>query len=61
VMEACFNAAKETYAEIVGTNAAFKKIHDAMMAVRADQYLWSQVSEFTFDRFMMGQQQKKML
>ena len=60
-MEACFNAAKETYAEINGTNAAFKKIHDAMMAFRADQYLWFQISEFTFDRFMMGQQQKKML
>ena len=61
VMEACFNAAKETYAEISGTNAAFKKIHDSMMAFRADSYLWFQVSEFTFDRFMMGQQQKKML
>ena len=61
VMEACFNAAKETYAEINGTNAAFKKVHDSMMAFRADQYLWFQVSEFTFDRFMMGQQQKKML
>ena len=61
VMEACFNAAKETYAEIGGANANFKKVHDAMMAFRADQYLWFQVSEFTFDRFMMGQQQKKML
>ena len=61
VLEACFNAAKETYAEISGTNAAFKKIHDAMMAFRADAYLWSQFSEFTFDRFMMGQQRKKML
>ena len=61
VMEACFNAAKETYAEMIGTNANFKKVHDAMMAFRADQYLWFQVSEFTFDRFMMGQQQKKML
>ena len=61
VLEACFNAAKETYAEMSGTNANFKKVHDAMMAFRADQYLWFQVSEFTFDRFMMGQQQKKML
>jgi TRAP-type mannitol/chloroaromatic compound transport system substrate-binding protein len=61
VMEACFNAAKETYAEIAGKNAAFKKVHDSMMAFRADQYLWFQVSEFTFDKFMMGQQQKKML
>jgi TRAP-type mannitol/chloroaromatic compound transport system substrate-binding protein len=61
VMETCFNAAKDTYAEIAGTNAAFKKAHDAMMAFRADSYLWVQISEYTFDRFMMGQQQKKML
>lgn len=61
VMEACFNAAKETYAEISATNAPFKKIHDAMMAFRADAYLWSQFSEYTFDNFMMGQQRKKAL
>jgi TRAP-type mannitol/chloroaromatic compound transport system substrate-binding protein len=61
VMEACFNVAKETYAEMNASNAAFKKVHDSMMAFRADQYLWFQISEFTFDRFMMGQQQKKML
>jgi TRAP-type mannitol/chloroaromatic compound transport system substrate-binding protein len=61
VMEACFNAAKETYGEIAGGNAAFKKVHDAVMAYRADAYLWEQVSENTFNTFMMGQQRKKML
>ncbi len=61
VMEACFNAAKETYAEIGGGNAGFKKVHDAVMDFRADAYLWQQVSEATFDNFMMGQQRKKML
>jgi TRAP-type mannitol/chloroaromatic compound transport system substrate-binding protein len=61
VLEACFNAAKETYAEISATNAAFKKVHDAMMAFRADAYLWAQFSEYTFDTFMMGQQRKKLL
>jgi TRAP-type mannitol/chloroaromatic compound transport system substrate-binding protein len=61
VMEAAFNAAKDTYTEIAGTNAAFKKVHDAMMAYRADAFLWQQVSENTFDTFMMGQQRKKML
>jgi TRAP-type mannitol/chloroaromatic compound transport system substrate-binding protein len=61
VLEACFNAAKETYAEINATNAPFKKIHDAMMAFRADAYLWSQFPEFQFDQFMMGQQRKKLL
>ena len=61
VMEACFNAAKDTYAEISGSNAAFKKVHDAMMAVRSDAYLWAQFSEYQFDTFMMNQQRKKLL
>jgi TRAP-type mannitol/chloroaromatic compound transport system substrate-binding protein len=61
VLEACFNAANETYAEIGATNAPFKKIHDEMMAFRADQYLWFQLSEYTYDTFMMGQQRKKAL
>ena len=61
VMEAAFNAAKETYAEMSASNAAFKKIYDAMVAVRGDQYLWLQVSESTYDTFMMGQQRKKAL
>jgi len=61
VLEACFNAANETYAEMNATNPAFKKIHDAMMAFRADAYLWSQFSEYQFDQFMMGQQRKRLL
>ncbi len=61
ILEACFNAAKETYAEISATNAAFKKVHDAVMAYRADAYLWQQVTEGTFDNFMMAQQRKKQL
>jgi TRAP-type mannitol/chloroaromatic compound transport system substrate-binding protein len=59
ILEACFNAAKETYAEISATNAPFKKIHDAVMAYRADAFLWQQVADATFDNFMMAQQRKK--
>jgi TRAP-type mannitol/chloroaromatic compound transport system substrate-binding protein len=61
VMEACFKAANDTYAEINGTNAAFKKIYDSMVAFRADAYLWAQFSEFQYDSFMMNQQRKKAL
>ncbi|MBL8789291.1 MAG: TRAP transporter substrate-binding protein [Rhizobiales bacterium] len=61
VMEAAYNAAKQAYGEIGAANAPFKKIHDSMMAFRADAYLWQQVSEATFDTFMMGQQRKKQL
>jgi TRAP-type mannitol/chloroaromatic compound transport system substrate-binding protein len=32
-----------------------------MVAFRADQYLWFQVAEYTFDAFMMIQQRKKAL
>ena len=61
VLEACFKAANETYAEITASNPAFKKVYDAMVAFRADAYLWAQFSEFQFDSFMMNQQRKKTL
>jgi len=53
VMEASYKAAQETYAEINGKNAAFKKIYDAYMAFRDDEYLWWQVSDFSYDNFMV--------
>jgi TRAP-type mannitol/chloroaromatic compound transport system substrate-binding protein len=56
VLAACFEAANSTYAEINASNAAFKKIYDSQMAFRKDAYLWAQVSEYTFDTFMMIQQ-----
>ncbi len=56
VMEACFNAAQETYQEIMAQNAMFKKVYESMAAYRKDGYLWMQVSELTYDTFMMVQQ-----
>jgi TRAP-type mannitol/chloroaromatic compound transport system substrate-binding protein len=61
VMEASFAAAKETFDEVSASNAAFKKTLDSMLAFRANAYLWEQVSEATFDNFMMSMQRKKML
>jgi TRAP-type mannitol/chloroaromatic compound transport system substrate-binding protein len=61
VMEACFEAAKKTYGEISSQNGGFKKLYDSMVAFRADQYLWFQVAEYTFDAFMMIHQRKKAL
>ena len=61
VMTACFNAANETYADLVKTNPAFKKVYESMVAFRADQYLWFQLSEYSFDTFMMGRQRAKAL
>jgi TRAP-type mannitol/chloroaromatic compound transport system substrate-binding protein len=59
VLDACFKAANETYADITAKNADFKKIYEAMKAVRAEDYLWFQLSENTFDTYMMIQQRKK--
>jgi TRAP-type mannitol/chloroaromatic compound transport system substrate-binding protein len=53
VMEACYKAAGELYAEKSATNPNFKKAIDAMTAFRGDQYLWWQVAEATFDNFMI--------
>ncbi|HUN12922.1 MAG TPA: TRAP transporter substrate-binding protein [Rhabdaerophilum sp.] len=53
VLEACYKSANELYAETSAQNAKFKKVHDAMMAFRNDEYLWWQVAEYTFDNFMI--------
>src|SRR5919198_1540047 len=34
-------------------NADFKKIYDALVPFRSDQYLWWQVAEYGFDTFMI--------
>jgi len=53
VMDACFKAANEVYAETTAKNADFKKLYDSMVAFRNDQYLWWQVAEYTNDTFMI--------
>ena len=45
VLDACYTAANEVYADISGKNEDFKKIYEAMKAVRSDQYLWFQLSK----------------
>jgi TRAP-type mannitol/chloroaromatic compound transport system substrate-binding protein len=58
IMEACYKAATDLYAEIAGTNAKFKKVHDAYMAFRNEEYLWFQIGEYTYDSFMIRQRAK---
>ncbi|BBF93488.1 TRAP transporter substrate-binding protein [Blastochloris tepida] len=53
VMEAAYKAANEVYAEVTAANPEFKKIYDSVVATRADQYLWWQVAEYTYDTFMI--------
>ncbi|MEJ1159477.1 TRAP transporter substrate-binding protein [Prosthecomicrobium sp. N25] len=61
IMEACFKVSNEIYAETSAKNPSFKKIYDSQVAFRADQYLWFQISEYTYDTFMMIQQRKRAL
>lgn len=53
VLEACYKASNEVYAETSAKNADFKKIYDNMAAFRNDQYLWWQVAEYANDTFMI--------
>ena len=52
VLDACFKAAQEVYAETNAKNAEFKKIHDAYFGFQRDQISWFRVTENTFDDFM---------
>jgi TRAP-type mannitol/chloroaromatic compound transport system substrate-binding protein len=56
IMSASFEAANSTYAELNASNPKFKKIYDSMVAYRKDAYLWAQISEYSYDAFMMTQQ-----
>ena len=58
VMDAALKASNELYAEISKDNADFKKVHDAMMAFRNDQYLWWQIAEFGYDAYMIRSRSK---
>jgi TRAP-type mannitol/chloroaromatic compound transport system substrate-binding protein len=58
IMEACYKAANEVYAETAATNPRFKKIYDNLVAFRADSYLWWQVAEMSFDSFQVRMRSK---
>jgi TRAP-type mannitol/chloroaromatic compound transport system substrate-binding protein len=53
VMEACYKAATDIYAELSKTNPHFKKLYDSLVAFRGDSLLWLQVAELSFDSFMI--------
>ena len=58
-IEACFKSANELYAQLSADNPSFKKLADAYMAFRSDQYLWWQVAEYSFDNFMIRERRGK--
>lgn len=58
VLDACFKATNAVMDEIAAENATFKKVYEAMLEVRGNDFLWFQFSEQTFDTYMMIQQRK---
>ncbi|MCY0148389.1 TRAP transporter substrate-binding protein [Hoeflea sp. G2-23] len=56
VLDACNAATQEVYKEVTAENPAFKKIYESQLAYAKDAYLWQQLSEYTYDTYMMIQQ-----
>jgi TRAP-type mannitol/chloroaromatic compound transport system substrate-binding protein len=61
ILDVCYRAANEFYAEISGKNEDFKRIWDSLKAFRLDQYLWLQVADSSYDNYMITQQRKHTL
>jgi TRAP-type mannitol/chloroaromatic compound transport system substrate-binding protein len=53
VLDACYKAANELYAELAASNANFKKMLDSFTAFRNEEYLWFQIAEYSFDTYMI--------
>jgi TRAP-type mannitol/chloroaromatic compound transport system substrate-binding protein len=56
IMDVCFKAAMELYADLSAKSPAFKKLYDSQQAFKKDAYLWAQVAEYSYDTYMMTQQ-----
>ncbi|MGB6349450.1 MAG: ABC transporter substrate-binding protein, partial [Pseudolabrys sp.] len=53
IMEACYKAANDVYAEIGEKNPRFKRIYESLIAFRNDSYMWWQLAEKNFDDFQI--------
>jgi TRAP-type mannitol/chloroaromatic compound transport system substrate-binding protein len=58
VMEACYKATNELYAELSAKNAKFKKILDHQLKFLEDEVLWFRVCEASYDNFMQTGRKK---
>jgi TRAP-type mannitol/chloroaromatic compound transport system substrate-binding protein len=53
VLEACYKAATDIYANLSATNPHFKKMYESLVPFRNDGYAWLQVAELGFDSFQI--------
>jgi TRAP-type mannitol/chloroaromatic compound transport system substrate-binding protein len=52
VLDACYKAANELYAEISAKNPAFKKVYDDFRKFQGDQNLWFRIAEGSYSNYM---------
>jgi TRAP-type mannitol/chloroaromatic compound transport system substrate-binding protein len=53
VLETCYNAASDIYADLSKSNPHFGKMYSSLSAYRNDSLAWMQVAELSYDSFMM--------
>ncbi len=53
VLEACYKAANDIYADLSKSNPHFKKLYESLVPYRNDAYAWLQVAELGFDSFQI--------
>ncbi len=58
IMEACWVKAEATYTELGASSPPFKAMYESLAAFRADEYLWWQVAEYSYDTFMIRMRAK---
>jgi TRAP-type mannitol/chloroaromatic compound transport system substrate-binding protein len=58
VLETCYKAANEIYADLSKTNPHFGKMHASLSNYRNESLAWMQVAELSFDSFMMRMRTK---
>ena len=59
VLEVCYQATNDLYADLSRQNAKFRAMADSYLAFRSDEYLWWQVAEYSFDNFMIRQRRAR--
>ena len=59
ILEACFQTTNDLYARLAREDSRFSEIARSYLAFRADEYLWWQVAEYSFDNFMIRERRAR--
>ena len=54
VLEACYKAAQEYFAELAAKDAQFKRAFDSAKAFRKDQLPWWEIAEHAYDSLIIA-------